>query len=103
MKIKKFELKTEEPGAGIEVQLENKRILFVDVYQFLQFLADRDESLFIFLYKQKQLQSAVEEMVFLYELGIPFDEWLERLIQTAENETPGWILDASYPIFDGED
>lgn len=103
MKIKKFELKTEEPEAGIEVQLENKRILFVDVYQFLQFLADRDEPLFIFLCKQKQLQSAVEEMVFLYELGIPFDEWLERLIQTAENETPGWILDASYPIFDDED
>jgi hypothetical protein len=103
VRIKSFDLKTEAPGAGIEVELDNGRMLFIDIYQFLQFIADNDGKLYEFLCKQKQLKSAVEEMVFLYELGIPFDEWIIRLIIENEAEHPGWILDASYPIFDDED
>lgn len=97
--IKNFTIKSEEPGAGIEVQLENMRILFIDVYDFLGFLAKNDKSLFEFLCKQEHLKNASEEMVFLYELGIPFDVWLNKLIFETESKNPGWCLESSYPIF----
>ena len=102
VKIRSFSLQTEIPGSGIEVNLSNNRMLFIDVHQFLQFIADNDDNLYEFLCKQKQIQSAEEEMVFLYEIGIPFEEWITRLITEKESEYPGWILDASYPIFEDE-
>lgn len=102
-KIKNLTLKFEEPGCGVDVFLDNGTILFVDVYEFLDFVTKRDPELFKWLCKQKQISSAGEEMKYIHELGVPFEEIMEELIQKKELEFPGWLRENSYPITEDDD
>ena len=103
VRIKNLTPKFEEPGCGVDVILDNGRILFVDVYEFLDFVTKRDTELFKWLCKQKQISSATEEMKYIYELGVSFEEIMEELIQRKELEFPGWLHENSYRIIEGEE
>lgn len=103
VKIKRVTPIFTEPGSGVEVILDNGRILFVDVYEFLDFLSKKDKPLFRWLFTQTQINSAAEEMKYVYELGVPFEETMGELMDKKESEFPGWLYENSYPILRGDE